>query len=181
MQYKKLLLGAAIGLPLAFAAQQASAGTVAGSSTSTFTTLTNCGGSDCAVVGNQVQWGSTSQFFNLVNPSTLTAPTPLGFSGSTNTTLVIGQLNWFNSATLSTQTDDNFNVNWNLTVGFTSPAGSTGDSETFALDITSPVNPPGDHITNLTLADLAGLIFSLPGDTVSNLQYHVSDGSGSWI
>ncbi len=182
------LCAAVFGLQMTFAGTMAQAAPIAisGSSTSTFTNLTNCSGGDCAITttGNplfdpQVQWGSTNQFINLVNPSTLTAPSPLAFSGLTSTTLTIGELTWYNSATRSDQTDDNFNVNWNLAVVFSAPTGSTGDTQTFALNITNPSNPPGDHINNLTLSDLAGLNFSLPGVTVSNLQYHVTDGSGS--
>jgi hypothetical protein len=175
------LLAAAAALPLALTGQAAHAVLVTGTSTSSFSNLTNCSGGDCALAqsNKQVQWGSTSQFQNLVDPSTLTTASPLAFSGNTTSTLTIGQLTWFNSATLSNQTDDNFNVNWNLSIAFSAPAGSTGDSQTFALNILSPLNPPGDHVTNLTLADLAALNFSIPGVTVSNLQYHVSDVSGS--
>jgi hypothetical protein len=183
---KSSLLAAAAGIPLVLAAQQAHAVPIAGSSTSTFTSLSGCDNSgfsqNCRIVNNgtEVQWGSQSSHQDFVNPSTLApASQPFAFSGNTNTTLTIAKLAWYNSATLENDGPAQFGVNWNLAVTFTSPAGSTGDSETFNLKVSNPVNPAPDHITNLTLADLAGLSFSLPGVTVSNLQYQVTDGSGS--
>jgi hypothetical protein len=180
------LLAAATGIPLVLAGQHANAVPISGYSTSTFTSLSNCDNSgssqNCRIVNNgtQVQWGSQSDHHNFDNPSTLTPSSlPWTFSGNTDTTLTIAKLTWYNSDTLEQVGPLQFGVNWNLAVTFTSPAGSTGDSETFNLNVSNPVNPAADHITNLTLADLAGLSFSLPGVTVSNLQYHVIDGSGS--
>ncbi len=155
---------------------------ITGSSTSTFTTLTQCKPGDCAIVSTakfqQVQWGSTS-YASLANPSTLTAASSLAFDGTTDTTLTIGKLTWFNSSTLASRTDPNFKVDWNLKVAFSAPAGATGDTQIFALDITSPANPAADHINNLTLADLASLSFSIPGVTASNFKYILTDGSTS--
>jgi len=189
MTFRKIAFSAALALPFALGAQQAGAVAITGTGTSTFTFPAGNNGCDhtgssvnCAITtssGNpQVQWGSTNSS-NLTNPSTLTAPGPLAISGSTNSTLTIGQLTWFNSSTLADQTPDLFSVIWNLAIAFTAPAGSTGDTQAFDLSIDNTTNPLGDNITNLTLADLAGISLSLPGVTVSNLQYHVTDVSGT--
>jgi len=71
-------------------------------------------------------------------------------------------------------------LNWLLTVTFTQPTGS-GDIEEFNLSISNPINPPGDHVTGLTLGDLSNLSFSLAGITISDLKYTVVDGSGPGI
>jgi PEP-CTERM motif len=174
-----LALAAAAALPLALASPAAHAVAIAGASTSAFTNASNCSGGDCRITtsgGNtQVQWGSTNWFINLIEPSTLTAPTSLAFSGNTNTTLTIGRLTWFNSATLSSQTSTNIGINWNLSVAFTAPPGSTGDSEMFNLNILNTQNYTSDFIGGLTLTDLSHLTFLLPSVTVSNLRYVVTD------
>jgi hypothetical protein len=155
----------------------ANAATIQGSSSGTFSSLSSCDNSgtnqDCRIVNSntQVQWGSTSSSTNFVNPSTLTAaPVTIGPVNTNANDVVIARLDWFNSPTLGNETPDNFNVNWNLTITFTQPVGSSDPnaSETFNLSITNPTNPPGDYITGFTLAALNGLELNLNG--VERLQ-----------
>jgi hypothetical protein len=163
----------------------ATAATIQGSSSGTFSSLSSCDNSgssqDCRIVNSntQVQWGSTSSNTNFVNPSTLTANALSIGPVNTNTNdTKIAQLTWFNSPTLSGETPDSFGVNWLLSISFTQPNNSS-DSQTFNLAVTNPTNPPGDTIVGFTLADLAGLNFTLNGVIISDLKYSVADISGT--
>lgn len=187
--FKKTLLATAFAASTILSVGSAMAATIAGSSGGDFSNLTNCSGGDCSISntsnGNntRVNWGSTSSSTNLVNPSTLTSvDLSFGPVSTTATNLRIGQLQWFNNATLSSQTDPNFNVNWNFSIVFTQPVGSAdpNGSETFNLNILSPTNSTGDNVVGLTLAHLdPGLILSLNGVTISNLHYEVEDLGGN--
>ncbi len=162
---------------------------IAGSSHGTFGGLSSCDTSgwnqNCRVTGSsngpntQVQWGSTS-IFPYVNPSTLTAVDVTIDSVTPANDVILARLDWYNSATWAQSDLDLFGVNWLLTVTFTQPTGS-GDSEQFSLSISNPINPPGDHVTGLTLGDLSNLSFSLAGIAISDLKYTVVDGSGPGI
>ena len=83
----------------------------------------------------------------------------------------------FNSSTESDLTPVSFGVDCALTIAFTTPVGSTGASETFDRTIDSPLNPPGDVISSFTTPDLSSLSFTLPGWTVSGLQYVADSGT----
>lgn len=170
----------AVALPTAVMAAP-----VTGTSNGSFSSLSNCDNSgssrDCDIfdtVANgsntQVKWGSTNSS-NFTNASTLTAVDLAISAVSTATNVKIGQLTWFNSATDGDRTPNNFDVNYTLAIAFSSPIGSTGDSELFNLNIVSPTNPPGDLISAFTTTDLSNLTFILPGWTVSGLHY-VADG-----
>ena len=93
------------------------------------------------------------------------------------TNVNIAQLTWHNSATRSQEDLNSFNVDYNLSIAFTSP-GNSSDSQLFDLTIVNPNNPPGDIISFFTPADLSSLSFNLPGWTISNLHY-VADGGSS--
>lgn len=166
---------------------------VQGTSWGTFSNLSSCDSSgsdrDCRIVSTtangsntQVQWGSTSSHTDFRDPSTLTAR-DLTISAVTNATSVtLGRLDWYNSATRRFDSSlDVFSVRWTLGLNFTAPSGSdvTG-SEQFALSIRNPINPTGDSVYGLSFTDLTNLgsSFSLNGVTVSNLRYQVVDGSG---
>jgi len=161
---------------------------IAGTSQGFFSNLSSCDNSgssqDCRIVNTaangtntQVQWGSTSSRTDFVNPSKLTA-VDLAINVATNMTNVnIAQLTWFNSATLAQSDLNSFGVDYHLTVAFTAPIASLGDSHVFDLTVVNPINPPGDVISSFTLADLADLNFTLPGWTVSNLHYAADSGS----
>lgn len=188
MKFRSVLASSVFGLGLALAAGQASAVTVTGSSGGSFSGLNNCDNSgsnqDCRIVstGNgsstQVQWGSTSSSNNFQNPSTLTA-VDLNINTATNANDIrIARLDWFNSATNSSETPNSFGFTYTLTVSFTAPNASS-DTEAFTLTVTNPTNPPGDNMSGFTLADLSNLSFSLNGVTVNDLKYEVEDGSGS--
>lgn len=183
---KSYLWGALLATAVAVGAAPGHAAIITGTSSGTFSNLGNCdnsGGSrDCRIVASntRVEWGSTSDRFDFVNPSTLTAD-PVNINAVTDANdVVIAQLTWFNSPTLSSETPDP-TVRWNLTVNFTSPSLSS-DTEVFNLSITNPTNPPGDLISGFTLTDLSNLVFNLAGVTVSDLKYSVVDvvpGGGS--
>jgi hypothetical protein len=164
--------------------------TIIGSSYGTFSGLSSCDHSgnsqNCQITSSsngpntQVQWGSTSQNRDFINPSTLTAVDVNINRGTPATDVTIAQLDWYNSATWAQSDLNLFGVNWNLTIAFSAPSGG-GDSEQFSLTITNPINPPGDSVTGLTLGDLANLSLTLAGVTVSDLRYSVVDGSGPGI
>ncbi len=187
----KLIINA--GLALCFAAG-ANAASVIGTGQGSFSNLSSCdytgGDRDCRIVNTvangantQVQWGSQHQTYDFINPSTLTA-VDLGINTNTNAFGVrIGQLDWYNSATLRLNSSlDVLGVKWNMALNFTTPAGPDANGgEQFALTIKNPINPTGDSIYGFELADLTNLknSFNLSGITVSNLRYQVVDGAGT--
>jgi len=162
--------------------------TITGSSTGSFSNPTGCGNDVCGrsntgsgpttVANGQLYWGSDSTRY-VSDPSTLTGGyTTISTSTPSNNT-VIGSLTWFNSSTPSDTTPNSLQSTYTLNVSFTSPGGSTGDTQTFALTINNTNNPSPDNITGgLTLTDLDGLSFNLPGVTVSDLHYVCASGCG---
>jgi hypothetical protein len=166
----------------------AMAAPIVGTSQGFFSDLSSCDNSgnsqNCRIVNTaangtntQVQWGSTSSRNDFVNPSTLTA-NDLAINITANASNIsIAQLTWFNSATIAQNDLNSFGVDYHLSVAFTSPVASIGDSHVFDLTVVNPINPPGDVISSFTLVDLADLNFSLPGWTVSNLHYVAGNGS----
>jgi hypothetical protein len=171
-------MASAFGLGLAFTASQASAVVVAGNGQGYFDNLQSCGGGDCQITnsgnGNDtlLRWGSTSSSQNLVNPSTLTA-VDVSWNVNTNANdVVLARLDWFNSSTLDSQTDDNFDFHWHLTVTFTSP-NNDSDNRQFDLSITNTNNPQGDFTEGFDLSDLTNLLngISLNGVTISDAKY----------
>jgi hypothetical protein len=189
----KKVLGVSLAVVLAFGilgSAPAGAVSIYGESGGSFSGLSSCDNTgnsqSCRIVDTangkdtQVQWGSTSFFTNFVNPSTLTAVDVTIDRITPANDVVVARLDWYNSATWAQSDLDSFGVNWLLTVTFTKPNTST-DTESFSLTITNPLNPPGDHITGLTLSDLSNLTFSLTGVLVSDLKYSVVDGAGSGI
>ncbi len=190
---KLLAVSAAVLAGLA-ASQAWAQVSVQGTSWGSFANLSSCDYSgsdrDCRIVSTaangantQVQWGSTSSSTDFRTPSTLTAR-DLSISTITNSTgVTLGQLDWYNSATLRLDSSlDSFAVRWTLGLHFSAPTGSdVNGSELFSLTIRNPINPTGDSIYGLAFADLTNLgnSFSLNGVTVSNLRYRVLDGSGA--
>lgn len=184
-----VLVAATLGL----AVGSAHAVSVIGSSGGSFSNLSSCdfngyGHDNCRIVDTvqgsktQVQWGSTSSYKDFKYPSTLTA-IDVNISATTDAFGVrIGQLDWYNSATLRLDSSlDVFAVKWTLGLAFTSPSGPDAiGGEAFDLTIKNPINPTGDSIYRLTLADLTALndSFELNGVTVSNLRYEIHDGMG---
>ena len=163
--------------------------TVTGSSIGTFSSPTGCGFTVCglatagsgpnAVTNGALYWGSDSEF-RVQDPSTLTGGSTAFSTPTPSNDTVLGSLTWFNSSTLSDRTPDSFHSTYTLTVSFTAPSGSTGDSQSFGLTIDNTSNPRGDDILGgLTLSNLSGLSFSLPGVTVSDLHYVCASGCGS--
>ncbi len=179
-------------MPLvALAVSAAHAIPIVGTSAGSFSTLGSCDNSgasrDCRIVNTatngvdtQVQWGSTSASTDFVHPSTLTS-VDLAINALTPALGVqIGQLDWFNSATIATSDLDSLSVDWKLTLAFTSPNSVSG-SEVFDLTIDNPLNPAGDLLHGLLLADLSSLNskINLNGVSITNLRYLVVDGATS--
>jgi hypothetical protein len=171
---------------------------VVGSAGGSFSSLSSCDSSgsdrDCRIVntahGNatQVQWGSQHPTTDFVNPSTLTSADVSFSTYAPATGLVLGQLSWYNSATLRLNDSlDSFAVRWALSVKFTEPTGPDANGqEIFNFSIRNPLNPAGDRIVGFELADLGNFASSitLDGITLSNFRYHVVDGAGagsSWL
>ncbi len=181
-------------LALSLASTCVSAASVIGTSQGSFSNLASCdytgGDRDCRIVNTvangantQVQWGSQHQTNDFVNPSKLTA-VDIAINATANAYGVnIGQLDWYNSATLRLNSSlDVFGVKWNLALNFTTPSiPDPVGGESFALTIKNPINPTGDSIYGFELADLTNLqnSFNLSGIIVSNLRYLVVDGAGA--
>jgi hypothetical protein len=171
---------------------------VVGTAGGTFSSLSSCDNSggfrDCRIFdtangsATQVQWGSQDARTNFINPSTLTS-VDVSFNTYTPATgIVLGQLDWYNSATLRLNDSlDSFAVRWALSVNFTAPPGPDPDGhEIFNFSIRNPINPVGDRIYGFELADLTNLASSITLDnvTLSNFRYSVVDGAGagsSWL
>ena len=116
-------------------AGQAHAQSVVGSAGGSFSNLSSCdtSGTDrnCRIVNTangaatQVQWGSQHPTTDFVNPSKLTSVDVSFNTFAPATGIVLGQLNWYNSATLRLSDSlDTFAVRWTLSVNFTAPAGT---------------------------------------------------------
>ncbi len=176
----------------------AHAQSVVGSAGGSFSSLSSCdssgGDRDCRIVSTangtatQVQWGSQHPTTDFVNSSTLTSADVSFSTFAPATGLVLGQLDWYNSATLRLNDSlDSFAVRWTVSVDFTEPSGpDAGGSEVFNFSIRNPINPAGDRIYGFELADLGNLASSitLDGLTLSNFRYQVTDGAGagsSWL
>ena len=130
MQTRAIWIKSLIGLPLLLAGLQAQAIPVVGSSGGSFSNLSSCdnSGSDrtCRITSSsngastQVQWGSTSNHDDFVNPSRLTS---VDLSINTNTVggglgVAVGRLDWYNSATIATSDLSSFGVRWALSLAF---------------------------------------------------------------
>ena len=152
---------------LAAGVQQAQAAAVVGTGEGSFSSLASCDytGSDrdCRIVttvngaNTQVQWGSQHSTIDFVNPSALTA-VDVTINTTTNAYGVrLGQLNWYNSATLRLNSSlDVFNVKWTLGLNFTAPTGpDASGGELFDLTVKNPINPAGDSIYGFQLTDLS--------------------------
>lgn len=196
---KSIVIKGLVSLPLLVAAAASHAIPVVGTSGGSFSGLSSCDNSGltrtCRITtstngsNTQVQWGSTSGLLDFVNPSRLTA---VDLNINTDTSggglgVVIGRLDWYNSATRASSDLENFNVSWSLSLAFSSPNGPDAlGSELFNLNIANPLNPAGDLVQGLGLADLNNLASSLnlAGVSISNLRYSVQDGAGtgtSWF
>lgn len=179
------------------AAASAHGQSVTGTAGGSFSSLSSCDSSgidrDCRIVSTsngsatQVQWGSQHQTQDFLNPSTLTA-VDVAFNTLTPASIVLGRLDWYNSATLRLNSSlDTFAVRWTLSVNFTEPSGPDANGrEIFDFSIRNPINPTGDRIYGFELSDLRSFAGSITLDnvTLSNFRYQVTDGAGagsSWL
>jgi hypothetical protein len=176
-------------LPLLFAAAQAQAILIVGTSSGSFGGLSSCdssgGDANCQIVnsGKQVQWGSTNSDGNgFANPSTLTS---VNVDINTNTNandVTLARLDWYNSATTYDSELLDFSVAWNFSISFTQPGASNG-YEAFKFTINNPVNPSPDVLTGLSLSSLNGIGINLAGVLVNDLKYCVGSScftNGTW-
>jgi hypothetical protein len=180
---RSAIFASALAVPMFLAAGSASAALISGSSSGTFSNVTGCNGDNCRINGtNQVEWGYTNGgIFGIgASPgSTLTAKSTTFSQNTFANDLVLAELVWYNKSTSGGVTPDDFNVNYTLSIKFTSP-NSSQDSEVFKLAITNPTNPPGDTIQGLTLASLNNLSFTLNGVTITDLKYKLGTTGGSF-
>lgn len=199
---KSLLL---LGVPLVLAAVQAHAIPIVGNSYGSFNELGSCDTSgsnaNCRIVDSsqgsntQVQWGSTtSSGDGFYNPSKLTS-VDVSFNVDTDSLdpatdgndVVLARLDWYNNATTYDSELLSFDVDWFLKLEFSQPTGSLDPyaEEEFDLTILNPVNPTGDTMQGLSLANLQGLELNLNGITISDLKYCINGinncfQNGSW-
>jgi hypothetical protein len=174
MMLKKTLIGSV----LAFAAIQAHAIPIVGTSSGSFANVLGCAWYEqCGISGagnSTVTWGG-----NFLQPPSMLTADSLNINATTDAFgVVIGQLTWYNAATLDLTTADVFGVDWTLNIAFSAPTASA-DSEVFNLRISNPTNPSPDLISGFTLADLSNLSFVLDGVTMSGLTYDVVDWGGN--
>lgn len=167
-----------IAAALTVAAGIAQAAPLTGTSSGTFDSISSCTSPNTCQTANGgtvLRWGDsdTSNSNGLTNPSTLTAGS-FNINTSSSGQILIGQLTWFNSATLSSRTDDDFKFDWNLNLAFNSPVGLNKTYE-FNLRIqnteNSSNNPP-DMI--FTLPVLTGQTLTIGDYMLSNFSYSVS-------
>jgi len=186
---RKALIIAAAAAPFGLAGF-ADAAPVQYTSSGTFSNVQNCSAISPAC---QISNGGTTLTLgtNLILifpvPPNSTLNTNAVVSGPLNTDTndsVLGQITWANAAT--TNSDQNFTANYNLTISFTQPNAAPGNVEVFPLQIQQPTNPPGDIVTFLNIAaDLAGLTNTinsvLNGVAVSDLHFMTSGNGSSFV
>ncbi|MCU0886603.1 MAG: choice-of-anchor K domain-containing protein [Rubritepida sp.] len=141
---------------------------VGNSNGSFFSGVSGCGLVPCSITGNggqgansRVEWGTTV----LADPNTLTAR-DTSFSATVPANdVVIAALRWANPIQAVSPTS--FNVNYNLVLDFITPPGSA--SVVVPLEIRGPIG--ADIALGLTVSSLAGLSYTLPGLTISDLKF----------
>jgi hypothetical protein len=191
----KVLTAAAVGLVTALLSSQAGAVTVTGTGVGTFTGESGCTGFNCGITtsgGNStIKFGGDSGFGS--DPSTIRAVTtnisiPTLTSGNGND-VRIGELIWTNNETVGA-TSNPISFTYNFVLSFSAP-GVGGDSESFSLVFTQPVNPTADKVGGLSIAaGTAGLgPLTIGGVLVSDIHFSLlaptahgeSFSNGVWI
>ncbi|WP_207477598.1 choice-of-anchor K domain-containing protein [Arenibaculum pallidiluteum] len=179
---RTLAIAAGMFAPVLFAGSMAEAAIVAGTSGGAFSNLSGCTyGETCRISDTQangqntmVEWGYQGGWFPSAG-STLTAVDRTWNVATDANDVILAELVWTNRATSSSITPDDFNVKYTLSINFTQP-NAAGDVEAFSLEILNSINPPGDKLFGLTLADLSNLSFNLNGILVSDLKYSLAGG-----
>jgi hypothetical protein len=184
----------ALGSTLLLGSLAATAAPIVATGYGSFTNLDDCDDSgtwrNCAIGSSadgsntRVSWGSTSSSNDLLNPSTLTARdlsinANIDFGGGLG--VRVARLDWYNNATRAVSDLNDLAVRWTFSLNFTTPTGpDTYGSESFDLTIRNPLNPTGDSLYGLRLADLSSLDngINLNGMTMSNLRYSLYDAPG---
>jgi hypothetical protein len=179
----QLVKMAAAGVLAVLLQSPASAALVSFTGNGNFSGLSNCSGgsSGCQITNG----GNTLDMSGSSNHSVLQITDITGTNVSTDqTNFIIGRLTWTNNA--SSNTDNNFNVNYTFALNFTSPGNAT-DTQIFGLNIQQPTNPPGDSVFNLTQFTAANFgPFNLNGVTVSNIHFaevgpgNYNSATGAW-
>jgi|EndMetStandDraft_5_1072996.scaffolds.fasta_scaffold309953_1 hypothetical protein len=163
---------ATAGLFAVLLSSQANAALVNFTGNGNFSNISNCGGGSpgCSISG-----GGNVLDMSGGNNSTLTITDVTGTNVPTNQNdFVIGQITWVNRA--SSNTDQNFNVQYSFTLDFAGPGNS--DTVTFNLNIQQLTNSAGDLVFNLLQSTLAGLgPFNVAGVTVSDIKFQLAAGT----
>jgi hypothetical protein len=152
----------------------------------TFSNISNCsnGSPGCSISPDKNVLKMSGASWPTNQPSTLTITDIVGTNVPTNQNdFVIGKITWVNLATYNT--DQNFNVNYEFKLSFTSPS-VTSDAQVFNLNIRQTTNPSADKIFNISQTTLNNLgPFTLNGVTVSDIHFvEVGDGwfnGSTWI
>lgn len=177
---RSILLASVFTVPMLLGAGSANATVIQGSSTGSFSNVSNCWGTCYVFDGvktpdTTLAWGFG--FFS--NGSTLVAQERQWNVGVENANdVILAELVWTNRPTSSWLTPDMFKVDYTLNIKFSQP-NTASDRETFNFSIFNTQNPTGDKLLGLTLADLKGVSFSLDGLEMSDLKYHFT-GAGSF-
>lgn len=166
-----------IAATLTIAAGIAQAAPLTGTSSGTFDSISNCSSPNTCQTANGgtvLRWGdSNSSTSQLNDPSTLTANS-FNINTSSSGPILIGQLTWFNSSTLSSRTDDDFKFDWNLNLSFSSPVGLNKTYE-FNLRIQNTENASNNTPDMIfTLPVLTGQTLTIGDYLLSNFSYSVS-------
>lgn len=163
---------ATAGLFAVLLSSQANAALVNFTGDGNFSNISNCGGGSpgCSISG-----GGNVLDMSGGNNSTLTITDITGTNVPTNQNdYVIGRLTWVNRA--SSNTDQNFNVQYSFTLDFAGPGNS--DTVNFTLNIQQLTNSAGDLVFNLLQSTLNGLgPFNVSGVTVSDIKFQLAAGT----
>jgi hypothetical protein len=163
---------ATAGLFAVLLTSQASAALVNFTGNGNFSNISGCnsGSPGCSITN-----GGNVLDMSGANNSTLAITDITGTNVPTNQNdYVIGQLTWVNRA--STNSDQNFNVQYAYTLDFAGAGNS--DTVSFTLNIQQTVNSAGDLVFNLLQSTLNGLgPFNVPGVTVSDIKFQLANGT----
>lgn len=177
---RSILLASTCAIPMVLGMGTANAALIQGSSTGSFSNISNCWGTCYVFDGVKqpdtvLEWG----FGFFTNGSTLVAQQrQWNVDVQDANDVVLAELVWTNRATRDLLTPDMFAVDYSLNIKFSQP-NAASDAEVFNFSIFNTKNPAGDKLLGLTMADLAGLSFALNGIEMSDIKYQLA-GAGSF-
>ena len=163
---------ATAGFFAVLATSQANAAVVSFTGNGNFSNVSGCGNGSpgCSITNN----GNVLDMSG-GNNSTLTITDITGTNVATNQfDRVIGQLTWVNRP--STNTDQNFNVQYTYTFNPQGPNNS--EIAAFTLNIQQLTNSAGDIVFNLLQSTLDAIgPLTVNGVTISDFEFHLANGT----